>query len=718
MQPMTARLAGARGWRGMVQGLQILLLAALLSLLLVRNLLQPRVSLEVGQVARKDILAPSDISYISQIATRQARETARGSVVEVYDPADPRIARQQVARARQVTDYIRAVRADAYASLAEKLEGLQRVPDLDLPRTQLAALLRLPEDSWRQVSEESLYVLNQAMRQEIREADLSRVSDGLPTVISPALGDEEAALAAGLTAQFIVPNSFFNPQATQERQEQASQQVEPVEVALAKGEAIVRAGDPVEARDLEALEALGLLSSELVWQDLGAPILFALLVVAMLLLYLYRFRPRMMDSLRALALYNGLFLLFAFGGSLVARELPWVYYFPTAALSILVAGLFDAQLALMTSLLMGLLVGYAGGGSLELAVYTLAGALIGALSLWRVERLQGLFWSGGYVALANAAVVLAFHLPEAAEDTALLLGPVSGALVNGVLAASLAVTGFFVLGNLFGITTTLQLVELARPTHPLLRQLLLKAPGTYHHSIIVANMAEQAAQEINADPLLCRVAAYYHDVGKTVRPYFFVENQMDGVNVHDRLDPYTSAQMLIAHVKDGLELARKYRLPEAVSRFIPEHQGTGLVTYFYARALEQAGGEPLDEGPFRYAGPRPQSREAAILMLADAVESTCRANQPKTPEEIEQIIRKTFEARLSDGQLDECDLTLRDLEQIRDAFGKILKGIWHERVRYPDLPPVAGEGQEGLAEVRELPRPLAPPLAEGRSRRQ
>lgn len=689
MNRVALRLGDLRHWRGAIVALQMVLLALLLALVVVRNLLSPGVSLEVGQVVDEDILAPRELVYTSGLATRAARAEAEAGVTEVYDPPDPRIARQRVTRAGQVLNYLRAVRADPYPPFIEKRRLLEAVPDLDLEREALGRLLRLPDDAWRQVSEETLYVLNQVMRQEIRESGLVPVRDNLPTVISPALADEEAALAAGLAAQFVVPNSFYSAEITQERRNEAARGVEPVVITLSKGEAILRAGDLVEARDLEALEALGLLSTGVAWQDLGGPVLFALLTVAMLALYLYRFRPRMLESMRSLALYNGLLVLFALGGSLVANDYPLAYFFPAAALAVLVAGFFDAQLALLTSFLMGLLMGYAGGVSLELAVYVLAGSLVGALSLWRVERLQGLFWSGAYVALTNMLVVLAFQLPAAADDPALLVAPVAGGLFNGVLTASLAVSGFFVLGNLFGITTTLQLVELARPTHPLLRQLLLKTPGTYHHSIIVANMGEQAAQQIQADPLLVRVAAYYHDIGKTVRPYFFIENQMDGVNVHDRLDPYTSAQMLIAHVKDGLELARKYKLPEAVARFIPEHQGTGLVKFFYVKAVEQAGQEPVDETKFRYGGPKPQSREAAILMLADGVESTCRANRPATSEETDKIIRRTFEDRLKEGQLDECDLTLRDLEQIRDAFAQILQGIWHHRVRYPEMPAAA-----------------------------
>ncbi|RMF27784.1 MAG: HDIG domain-containing protein, partial [Chloroflexi bacterium] len=252
--------------------------------------------------------------------------------------------------------------------------------------------------------------------------------------------------------------------------------------------------------------------------------------------------------------------------------------------------------------------------------------------------------------------------------------------------ASLTLAGLFVVGNLFDITTSLQLLELARPSHPLLSELLHKAPATYHHTVMVANLAEQAAERIGANPLLTRVGAFYHDVGKIVRPHFFSENQMDGVNIHDRLDPYTSAEILISHVTDGLELAKKYRLPSRVRAFIPEHHGTMRVSFMYQKALQEAGGDPskVDETRFRYPGPKPQSKETAILMLADGCESAVRAARPTSVEEIERIVRKIVEARLADGQLDECDLTLRELKQVAQSFVETLRGVYHPRVKYPE----------------------------------
>jgi hypothetical protein len=235
------------------------------------------------------------------------------------------------------------------------------------------------------------------------------------------------------------------------------------------------------------------------------------------------------------------------------------------------------------------------------------------------------------------------------------------------------------------MTTSLHLLEISRPTHPLLRQLLLKAPGTYHHTLIVSNMAERAAEAIGADSLLARVGAYYHDVGKTIRPYFFVENRDEGLDPHARLDPYTSAQIIISHVKDGIDLARKYRLPRGVVDFIPEHHGTLLAPYFYREAVKQAGGDPakVDRSQFEYPGPKPRSRETAITMLADGTEATVRSRRPTSIEELEQIVSDAVKSRVNAGQLDESPLTMEDLRAIQSAFVDVLRGLQHPRIDYP-----------------------------------
>ena len=274
-----------------------------------------------------------------------------------------------------------------------------------------------------------------------------------------------------------------------------------------------------------------------------------------------------------------------------------------------------------------------------------------------------------------------------------------GSLVTAALAPSL----LYLSGLFMDITSPFQLHELSRPSHPLIQQMLMQAPGTYHHSLMLANLAEQAAERISADSLLTRVGAYYHDVGKIMHPYFFIENQAERTNVHDQLDPLTSSRILQNHVTDGLELARKYRLPTRIRAFIAEHHGTTKTGYQYAKAM-QASSEPVDAAPYRYPGPRPGSKETALVMLADGCEAVMRARKPSTMEDIDALVRKVISERIADHQLDETGLTLQDLEVIRQSFVDTLRGAYHPRIEYPEIarpqPQAAPQEQAALPAER------------------
>ena len=366
------------------------------------------------------------------------------------------------------------------------------------------------------------------------------------------------------------------------------------------------------------------------------------------------------------------------------------YLAPAPALAMLASAALGPQAGVATAVFLGAVAGGIADNSLEMATYTAVGGLMAALTLGRVERIGALFRAGAYASLSHVAIIGIFRLPEGLTQPADLLVTGLSGVVNGGLSASLALGLLFLVGPLFDIATTMRLIELSRPDHPLLQRLLREAPATYHHSLMVANLAEQAAERIGADALLTRVGAYYHDVGKISRPYFFTENQAEGVNPHDRLDPQTSAGVIIDHVKDGLELARHYRLPRRVRAFIPEHHGTNWVSFFYNKAVQAAGDAALvDESDFRHQGPRPQSRETALVMLADSCEATVRAMRPTSADEVAEIVNRIIDQRVRDGQLGECDLTLRDLQIIRDTFISALKGIFHPRIQYPRSEKVA-----------------------------
>ena len=369
----------------------------------------------------------------------------------------------------------------------------------------------------------------------------------------------------------------------------------------------------------------------------------------------------------------------------------------------LLAVVFDVRFSVLVTVILGAIFGLVAPSSLSLAMFAIVGGLIAILTLRDSQRIVSYFRAGLLAVLGQIAVLLIFLLPQSVEPIDMLTQSVY-ALGNGLLSAAITLVGFFILGGVFGIITTLQLQDLSRLDHPLLQELLRRAPGTYHHSIMVANLAEQAAERVSANSTLVRVGAFYHDIGKINRPPFFVENQ-EGVNPHDSLDPFTSARIIISHVPDGLELAKRYKLPDKIQDFIAEHHGTRIVKGFYHKARAQAGekADEVDIEKFRYPGPLPHTPESGIVMLADAVEATSSALRPDTLEAIERLVNTIVDDDVMEGQLKNSGLSLGDIEVIRASFIDTLKGRFHVRIRYPgnelidDLP----EGSENVAALPE-----------------
>ena len=284
-------------------------------------------------------------------------------------------------------------------------------------------------------------------------------------------------------------------------------------------------------------------------------------------------------------------------------------------------------------------------------------------------------------------------------------------IIGGLISGALTVGGLFVLTPLFDLTTTFRLTELSRPNHPLLQRLLREAPATFNHVMMVASLAEQAAERIGSNALLTRVGAYYHDIGKLARPYFFAENQQGLSNPHDRLDPYASLEVLAGHVRDGLKMAQQHHLPAAVRAFIPEHHGTMRVSFLYRKAVKAAGGEAdlVDESQFRYPGPKPQSRETLLVMLADSSEAATRANRPSTPEKLGDLIGSIFDQRMKDGQMDDSPITMPELATVKAAYVDLLRGAFHPRVQYPSQAQamVAGDPKAPDTGASAAARPVA-----------
>ncbi|MFQ5941946.1 MAG: HD family phosphohydrolase [Anaerolineales bacterium] len=645
------------------------------------------VALQTGDVAAQDVLAPHELSYESSVLTDQARTAAEQAVAEIFDPPNSAIARLQLERLTATLNFISSVRADGFATTEERLQDVMSMEDLQLDPPMAEAILDLPASRWEAVRLESLSVLEQVMRGEIREDRVVDASRGIRTLISFGMAEEQAQLVEELVGAFVVANALLNEEETAAARTSARDAVAPVTRSFAPGQIIVARGDPVSAIDLEALKSFDLIEPPSRLQDLALLALLVTLLGSAVALFAYRFNPEMMQNVRISWVNAALFVITSLGlGYAVSGQSVLPYFFPAATLPMLFAILVGPGMGVMSALALGALAGYLGLRGLEIALYFMLSGALGALAIGRAERLGIFAWAGLVASLAAISVVVIFRVPDPAVDIVEKARVVGGALVTGILSAGLAFGVLLLIGSTLRITTNIQLIEISRPDHPLLQLLLRTAPGTYQHSLQVANLAEQATRAIGANALLTRVGCLYHDVGKTERPQFFIENQLSGQNIHEQMDPATSASMIIAHVTDGLELARKHRLPSVVTDFILEHHGTMRTDYQYHLALKTAGDDPdsVDPRDFTYPGPRPRSRETAILMLADGVEAKIRSDKPGDEASLDESVAWVIEDRLSKKQLARTDLTLKNLDTIRRSFVKTLRSIYHPRIRYPE----------------------------------
>ncbi|NLX09781.1 MAG: HDIG domain-containing protein [Chloroflexi bacterium] len=682
----------------------LLLLAAFVgggALVLAYDALLPsetKVTLEAGQVSPTDVIAPRALKYESEVLTQAKREAEVAAVRPIYDPPDPSIETEQLQLARQILDYIENVRYDDFASLEQKKADLRAVSVLNLEEPVMDALLRIEDDStWRALDAQVMRLLERVMNTEVRDDNLQAKKDNLPNLISASYSETEVQIIKAIVGPLIRVNAQYNDELTRQAQAQAAESVPAEMRSFVRGQIIIRAGEIATPAHIEALEQFGLLQITQRRTARAVSGLLAMALVTTLLgVYIKRFYPRVLADPSLVVLMGMLFLSFLAGARLIAMEgSVQRYYFPASALAFLVTTLIGPQLGIAVVAALAALVGFMSEDALEFAVLVAFSGSLGVLSLERTERLNIYFMAGAVVGVASACVALVFALAsEGSINFFTVFSQIIGSMANGMLSAAVALVGLFVISNALNIPTSLKIIELSQPNHPLLQRLLREAPGTYQHSLQVANLAELGAQQIDANAPLVRIAAMYHDVGKILNPYFFVENQVEGLNPHDQLDnPWQSARIIIGHVTEGDRLARRYRLPARVRDFIMEHHGTTSVVFFYREALKRAEerGETVNEADFSYPGPVPQSRETAILMLADGCESSVRARRPQSKRDVEEMVDYIFETRLQSRQLDASGLTLSDLRLLRDTFVAALHGIFHARISYPDTPSQAAE---------------------------
>jgi putative nucleotidyltransferase with HDIG domain len=649
------------------------------------------VPLKPGDVSPSDFQATRTHQYISEVRTEDARRAAENAITPVYADPDPSIARGQIEHLRAALQYIALVRADENSTVEQKISDIAALSDVKLKQETIERILELPPARWEAIQQESLSVLEQVMRPTIRDQELEAAQRTVPSLVSLALNEEQAMIVAELVTAFVVPNSVYSEELTQAAKQAARDGVQPVIQEYKAGEIIVLRGQIISPAEFEALQQFGLIEESNVWQDYVGAGALVVMVAAFVNLYFSRRRLPFLFEPRSLILIALIFLLFIVSARLIIPNrtvLP--YAFPLAAMGLLLTTLFGVETGTVFSIALAILVPYNLPNALDLTPYYLLSSLTGVLVLGNARRVWTFFRAGMATAAAGIAMLIAFRFPFVQVDVIAILQLAGAAIFSGLAASSIALLLQYFLAQTLGLTTALQLIEISRPDFPLLQFFLRNAPGTYQHSLQVANLAEQAAEAIGADALLTRVGALFHDVGKAMNPMFFVENQaQDQVNTHEDLAPIEAAEVIISHVHDGVMLAHKHRLPRRIDDFILEHHGTMLTRYQYNQAVKAAGDDAslVDKEKFRYPGPKPRSRETALLMLADGSEARARAERPEDEEGIRNIVRSTIDVAEKQGQLDNTQLTLRDLSIITDVFVNILRGTHHPRISYPrELP--------------------------------
>ncbi|HKM38832.1 MAG TPA: HDIG domain-containing protein [bacterium] len=642
-----------------------------------------QLQLAVGQPAPRKIVAHKTVKYEEEEKTEQLRANAAELVEPVYDP-DVSVLQESLETLEMTLEHMEAARGLLGVEEGRR-ETLEAAENVHLAGELETIALGLTEKEFSSLKTMAPELVRSLMDKGIRETELPAVKIALSDRIKQEPGSDAFRLVLHeLTNTALRANLVYNHQATKKRQQEARDSIQPVEKTVWQDTVIVREGDPITTEHLQVLKALDLLHQRTHWMAVAGAALVVGFFLLLTITYLKLFAPKVLSCYKTLLLLASI----AIGSLALGRMFLLIpiglasKFFPAAAGPLLIAILLDSRLALLMAAGLPLLFAIMAGADFTLAMEAIAGSLAGILAVQKVSQRSDLARAGLFVSGANLCAALSLDLIAVAKPLQLVINGFAG-ITNGFLAAVLTIGLLPFIEGAFGITTPIRLLELANPNHPLLKRLLLEAPGTYHHSILVGNLAETAADAVKADSLLARVASYYHDVGKIKRPQFFIENQLFISNPHDTLTPSLSALVILSHVKEGLELARQYKLPPTIIDIIEQHHGTTLISYFYNLAITETEAEVPDDN-FRYDGPIPQTKEAALVMLADVVEAAVRSLTDPTSGEIEGLIRKVIKARLDGGQLDQSDLTLKDLDRVAEVFVKVLTGIHHHRVPYPE----------------------------------
>lgn len=649
---------------------------------------------EVGTVAEEDVFASRNVTYEDPVATEEAQNRAANATVDVYRQS-PEVVDQTLGEADNFFSEVRDIR-NSDRSTEAKIDALMNVTPFYLPENTARKLIFLDNnevDDVEQYAKENLRGLydsapiadNDLQNAPASVINLSqgrdRLSDAADRDASGDVGDLTGALSRG----FLEPDYIVDREATQEARQAAASEVQPVTRTIQQGERIIARGEVVEEEDLVQLQALSVNPISNPWTVFLGVGLVVAAEMGMAWYFLERFGRRILrtNALIRIILAASLTILFTALARIFITLSFDPYLTPLAGLSIIGTMLLGPRLMFLTVVVTSVNIGIIGGNDFYLTAALLLASGFAIYTVVRVDSRTRLLKAGLLVAGVTALVTFAVSLVGGNTISGALWQGGIG-LVNGLLSLMLAMVLLPVLENAFNILTPMKLLELSDPGRPLLHKLLQNAPGTFSHSMMVGNLAENAAERIGADTLLARVGAYYHDIGKLEHPAYFIENQISQMNPHNALTPTLSARIIRRHVKDGLEIGRTWDLPEEIMEIIAQHHGSTRIEYFYRKALEEAqDGEVVREADFRYSSGLPQSKVAGIVMLADSIEATVKSVSKPTPKRIEDVVADTIKQKLDDGQFDECMLTMHEIHETGEAIREALIGFLGPRIEYP-----------------------------------
>lgn len=646
---------------------------------LMTGIITRKYDLKVGDIPKSDIKAHREI--IDESATEARKKEAEEKVDKQYSLRTD-VQKQSEEKIKGFFSSVEKVLAQDKPE-EEKAKLIPRVP-FKITDAQANKIASMNEQDIKKLESLCIDALNKAYEAPIEDGNNQDLKDAKKEytdfISSSDLSDSEKAIALNFV-NVVEPNFFYDKEKTDELIKETLKQVPPV--MIKKNQIVVSEGEPVTAHQLELLGTLGLLSDS----ASGIYIYIALGILVIIVMYLqygyiHKYYPTINKEFSKIVMIS---ILNVFP-VILARLFGMMsnYIIPLACMPMLITLLLNYKISLVFSMLNVILIGGAVGFNPNIIILAILNVVLGGTLLRKMQQRNDILYSSITVAVLSS--ILTFSVGTLTtnnfmEILADITFAAAGAILSGIL--TIGVLPFF--ESTFDIVTNAKLLELSNPNNPLLKKLLMEAPGTYHHSILVANLAELAAEQVGGNPLLARIGAYYHDVGKTKRPYFFRENQFGKKNPHDRLKPEVSSKIIISHVKDGSELAKEYNLPKTIHDFIVTHHGETLVKYFYLTVKNNSENpDEVKEEDFKYPGPKPMSKEQGIVMLADSTEAAVRSINEPTEEKIEKMVNNIIDDKLATGQLDNCDLTLRDISKIKKCFLKALNGIHHERIEYPD----------------------------------